>query len=240
MAAPEALIAAHRAQQDRLSAATTGFVKQLFADMFDVKALTPSWQQLEPLLVALVQQRRQISAGLASNFVAAFRASLGVSGRYVPDVPGVALADDIVPWLRAAGPSTAIDLFNAGRAAEVASLTLDSVNGSVVRMVLDGGRDVAASTAERDPKCVGYQRHASGACCAFCAMLTTRVYRSKATAGEGADWHTDCNCTVVPVYRDSQPQPDNTTRYRDLWNESTRGLSGNDARLAFRRAIEGR
>lgn len=231
---------AQKAQQSALADATLKVAGDLWANLFDPKDISGSWRKVEPLLVALVRQRQPISAALASNFLAAFRSSLGVTGRYVPSIISPPTADDIVPWLQAAGRSTAFNLLEAGREAEVGSLTLDSIEGSLTRLVLDGGRGTITTNVDRDPKCIGYQRQASGACCAFCAMLTGNVYASAASAGEGDDWHVKCQCSAVPVYSQNQPAPPNSDAYGALWNESTRGLSGNDARIAFRRAIEGR
>lgn len=235
----ERLIVAQRSQQSGLAAATEQVVARLWRDLFDPKDPNGSWRQVEPLLVALVRQRQQVSAAVASNFVAAFRNSLNVSGRYIPTPAAPLVADDIVPWLRAAAPAEAVKLLNSG-ATDISTATLDKVNGSVIRMVLDGGRSTITTTADRDPRCIGYERHASAACCAFCAMLTGRVYRNAESAGEGRKWHLKCHCAAVPVYSRDQPPPPNSAHFGDLWATSTRGLRGNDARIAFRQAIEGR
>lgn len=209
--------------------------------LFDPKALTPSWEQLEPVLTALVQSRHQISAGVAANYYSALRAAMHAPGRFVPTPSGLLAADDVVPWLRAAGPTTAVDLFNAGRASEVSKLALQAVSGSIERMVLDGGRETVATATETDPQAIGYIRVAGPDACSFCAMLGAgNIYTSAEHAGEGNDWHNGCNCGTEPVFSRRQTLPETVQRYKSLWNETTRGLSGNDARIAFRQAVEGR
>lgn len=228
----------HKRQQSQLVDASLRVAQSLWATLFDPKNINGSWSQVEPLLVGLVQQRHQISAALASSFITELRRSLGVGGRYVPSVPPLLVAEDIIPWLQAAGPAKAMEQAKVG--GEIISSALDSVDGSLTRMILDGGRSTVEINAERDPKCLGWERSASAGCCAFCAMLTGNTYHSAESAGEGRDWHHKCRCDAVPVYSHDQAPPPNTATYRDLWNESTRGLSGNEARIAFRRAIEGR
>lgn len=233
------LTIAQKTQQSALIDATLTVAARIWANLFDEKDTNGSWQRIEPLLVGLIQQRQPISSAVASNFIAALRSALEVPGRYVPTVAPAPTADDIVPWLRAAGPAKAIELLNADRTG-IAADVLESINGSITRQVLDGGRGTVSLNVDRDPRCLGYERHASGSCCSFCAMLTGRIYRSAESAGEGRDWHLKCRCGAVPVYSRDQAPPPNTQHYADLWATSTRGLRGADARLAFRQAIEGR
>jgi hypothetical protein len=50
--------------------------------------------------------------------------------------------------------------------------------------------------------------------------------------------HDNCGCGLRPVYTRFDDLPDRTEDYSDLWMDSTRGLSGADARNAFRKAYE--
>lgn len=96
--------------------------------------------------------------------------------------------------------------------------------------------------------------------CGFCWMLASRgpVYKhdtaglkiskekalEKFTKGELTSefmnqWHTGCDCKVVPVFKTEGWEGYN--RYKaaeSLWKETTKGLSGRDALNAFRRAAE--
>lgn len=250
MSTSERLTVAHYRTQSTIADATERTVQAMFRRVFDPKDIAASWRRLEPLLVALVQQRHQVSAGVAANYVTAFRSSLGVAGRYVPVIDGLMAADDIVPWLRAAGPTTAFNLLDTG--ADVAPGTLTKVTGSVTRMVLDGGRNTSILNVERDTACVGYARQARAGCCAFCAMLAGRgaVYKDESIALRGGfkgptvpdeqRYHHNCKCQPYPIYSRAQALPPNSDQFRETWKEATRGYRGKDALNAFRRVHEGR
>ena len=85
---------------------------------------------------------------------------------------------------------------------------------------------------------LGYRRVTSGNACAFCSMLASRgaVYSQRGASFEA---HDGCSCSPEPVW-DIGPEPEEVTRLRKLWRESTAGLSGKDALNAFRRALSGR
>ncbi|MGW2089665.1 VG15 protein [Streptomyces sp. NPDC001880] len=64
-----------------------------------------------------------------------------------------------------------------------------------------------------------------------------------------ADWeasrgvnrfHDNCHCTLIPVYSREDWIPPESQAFRELYYESTRGLSGPAARAAFRAAVEAR
>lgn len=244
------LTVAHYRTQAAIADATERTVAAMFRSVFDPKDIVGSWRRLEPLLVALVQQRHQVSAGVAANYVAAFRSSMGVAGRYVPVLDGLMAADDIVPWLRAAGPTTAFNLLDTG--ADVTAGTLTKVSGSVSRMILDGGRNTNLLNVERDTAAIGYARQARAGCCAFCAMLASRgtVYKDESIALRGGfrgptvpeeqRYHHHCKCQAVPIYSRDQALPPNSEEFRRLWYKATPGYYGADKLYAFRRAFEGR
>ncbi len=71
---------------------------------------------------------------------------------------------------------------------------------AVIRHISYSARETIRRNAERDPARPRYARVPTGArTCAFCEMLASRgfVYHTKATAGEGRDFHDDCDCQVV-------------------------------------------
>ncbi|WP_459963618.1 VG15 protein [Nocardia sp. IFM 10818] len=101
--------------------------------------------------------------------------------------------------------------------------------------------------------------------CAFCLMLVSRgpVYASAETAGftgknkqarklheAGSEkamrlamrkFHPGCGCIVVPVFdKQDWPGRDSYLAAEDIWKESTKDLHGQDAVIAFRRAVEHR
>lgn len=60
-------------------------------------------------------------------------------------------------------------------------------------------------------------------------------------AGRGIQrFHDNCHCTIIPIYSREDWLPEDSQAFRELWEEATRGLSGAEARRAFRAAIEAR
>lgn len=82
------------------------------------------------------------------------------------------------------------------------------LNAVVDKGVKQGGRDTIRYNAKRDPKKPRYARVPSGAkTCAFCAMLASRgwVYESAETAGAMSEYHSDCDCEIVPSWDKDSP-----------------------------------
>lgn len=212
--------------------------------LLDVRNLDTSWRALETALQALVATRRRDVAGLASSYLEGFRRLEGVAGDL-----NVLLADTYDPValqtsLRVTGPVTVKQSIAAGASEAVAvQRGLVAVSGAVARFVLGGGRDTILRTVQADREALGYMRVTSGKTCAFCAMLASRgpVYKTQKTAGargSGNRYHDHCDCAVEAVYHRDTALPDSTQRFERLWMESTAGLSGQEARNAFRRAYE--
>ena len=100
-----------------------------------------------------------------------------------------------------------------------------------------------ARNAQRDA--IRYARvPMGGETCTFCAMLASRgfVYRSAKAAGEGAHWHRNCRCKVVPetagVVGGYDPE-----EWYGRWQEmraidADPGMSG-EAKLAAKRSLVG-
>jgi hypothetical protein len=131
---------------------------------------------------------------------------------------------------------------------EAARLALVDVSGAASRHVLGGGRDILTTVVDRDELAVGFARVTGAYPCAFCAMTAGRgpVFRSRASAkfttgrsacGAGRRYHDHCGCTVEPLFARDAPWPGRARDFEQLWEDSTEGLSGKDARNAFRRAL---
>jgi hypothetical protein len=107
------------------------------------------------------------------------------------------------------------------------------------RLVLDAGRDTIITNVQADRKAKAWARIPEPNACSFCLMLATRgaVYRTEKSADFKS--HNNCRCHVEPVFTAYEP----SARIREaeaLWASSTRGKSGDAARIAFRQAVEGR
>ena len=239
------LTAQHRAQQIQLRVVTVRDLLKVWR-IFDPKAISESWDTLEPALVALIQSRRVTSAALTAEYLRAFGlAEIGAAPASVQ--ASVLPADEIIPNLRLLGPANAWDLTRKGRtAAEVARTTLTMVAGEVTRQTLNGGRRTLTDTVSRDRRIRGYTRVTDGSPCAFCAMVAGRgpVYRSEQTASFEA--HLKCGCTGEPVYASDAPWSPSAQRYRDMYDQASRAVPssvpksdrGAAVRREFRRLYE--
>jgi hypothetical protein len=188
----------------------------------------------------LLRARHADSAGLASSYLATFRAIEGVDGTLRRALPAPLDPDVIRSSLRGAGLLGTLNARRAGLPPEAARRNgFVRVAGASGSLVLAGGRRALLEGMARDPARPRWQRVTSSRPCAFCAMLATRgpAYRSQA----GADFqaHDHCSCTPEPAYDGSQ-LPAVSRRLREQWSESTAGLSGTDALNAFRRVVEER
>lgn len=235
------LTAAHRAAQARLAAT---FAPRMLAvwRLLDPARLDATAADWLAVAVPLVESDRRRSATLAGDYVSAFRTveiGEGVAPTLAPPSPATA------PSLVVTGPATVkastgrgAPLDRAAEAGRVASTR------AAIRHVLDGGRRTILDTVDADPEAVGWARVTSGDPCSFCAMLASRgpVYRSRGSASFAshptAATHDGDLCSFEPVYIGDGDWPARSRDYRDLWDRSTVGLSGADARRAFRRAHE--
>lgn len=212
--------------------------------LFNVADLETSWPALQAALEALVATRRRDAAGLAASYLRGFRGLEGVTGDLA-----VVLADKYDPEalrvsLAVTGPVTAKRSLALGATETVAAQSAAvAVSGAVSRHILNGGRETILRAVQTDAKALGYMRVTSGKACAFCAMLASRgpVYKSSVTAGargSGNRYHDHCGCSVEPVYSRHAAVPAASQRFEQLWIQSTAGLSGQEARNAFRVAYE--
>jgi len=241
-----ALTERHRRRQLALRAATLKDMLTIWR-AFQVDDIAGTWPTVETALVALIQARWAVSAGLAAAYYGEFRTAEGVTGPLTPTVVPPPLPAEVVRSLRIVGPAAAGRLVALARP-DAAAVTLTNVAGDVSRQVLNGGRETLLGSVDRDPVALGYARVTDGKPCAFCAMLASRgpVYRSNAratVARDGAKYHRACGCTSEPVFSREQPWPGKGREFADLWKQAKRTARGEDGltpAVAFRRAIEGR
>lgn len=77
------------------------------------------------------------------------------------------------------------------------------IEGAMQRWITYYGRETVARNVKRDPKRPRWARVPSGSkTCAFCELLASRgfVYHSKETAGALKQWHSHCDCMIVPSW----------------------------------------
>ena len=139
---------------------------------------------------------------------------------------------------------------------------LQRLDEAVTQLVLNQGRDTIIGAVQQDKYARAWVRVTEPGACSFCLMLALRgaVYKDQRSAGKGSNSlvrkngkafaaniltpsdfkvHDHCRCHAMPIFTAYEP----SARMREmqkLWVDSTKGRSGNDARNAFRQAVEGR
>lgn len=186
----------------------------------------------------VIRARHETSATVAVRYFEAFRAAEGIAGAMAiitGEAPALELAAGLV---RGAGIVGIVRSREAGFSASASARNgLVRVAGTASDLVLAGGRDVITQAADADPETGGrWQRVTSGKACSFCAALAAQGPRFTEHSVR-FEAHNHCACTAEPAYEGSELSPV-ARRYREIWEESTAGLSGDEAMQAFRRAHE--
>jgi hypothetical protein len=118
------------------------------------------------------------------------------------------------------------------------------------RHVLNTGRATILGATMADREAKGWARGLEPGACSFCAMLALRgaVYKRHSFDASNARFegggyaikvHDHCRCHPVPVFGRYEP-PADVREYEAIYKRVTKGLSGADARKAFRAALEDR
>jgi hypothetical protein len=197
--------------------------------------------------ILLVHRYRGLSTLLSQQYVE--RARLIEVGKPGPSmVPDPMPDEQIVRTLLYTGPGSVTRALERGSeplAARRNALTLTLDASSM--LVLNAGRDVVDKTVRADDAALGWMRVTDNSPCSFCAMLASRgaVYKSRESAGAvsggfTSTWHNGCGCQIVPVFSTDPQIPQTSKDAEALWIKATRGLAGNEATKAYRRAVEGR
>lgn len=156
--------------------------------------------------------------------------------------PALPAADDVlartVDWATTPLPGDDVDS------------AMQRLQGTADRLVLNAGRDTITEAVEQDREARGWARSIGLSACSFCAMLAARgaVYKEHSFDRSDRKFkgtvstikvHDHCHCFPTPVFTAYEP-PAHVRRLQADWATVTKGLSGKDARLAWRRHIEGR
>lgn len=232
------LTEAHRLAQARIGAAATGDILTSFA-LLDPTAIDSTIERWLRIAVPAIVRRRETSAQMAASYLTAFRtAELGPS-KWLPSIAAPAALEAIITSLTVTGPISLKKATGRGvlldRAVENATVTTAK---AAMRHVLSGSRDTIMGAVETDDQALGYARSTSGSPCSFCAMVAGRGFVYKTEKSAGFEPHDGCNCQPEPAYSETAELPPGSDRYAQLWAESTAGLFGDEARNAFRRALD--
>lgn len=224
------------------------------ATIRDIIRLWPMWDPDDPAsyerfveaVITLTQARSRDSAALAARYYEMFRDAELPGGVHMTMGRAAVLAEPASPQqirvsIDATARATVYRSLGAGYSRQRAMQEgLVRLTGSIGRHVLNGGRDTIIGSAQHDARCLGWARVTDGDPCPFCAMLASRgpVYKEDTVLKTfaGRKYHDFCGCTAEPVYEGSE-WPGRGREFQSMWNEVTRGFSGQDAVAAWRKAL---
>jgi len=243
MASPQAerLAEQHRVQQVALRAGVSRDVVALLRDLFDTANADRTWPAIQSMLAVMARQQHSTSATLANAYYEQARAEADAPGFYLPVTPADLAEELLKVVLDATGIAAFKRAISLGKtpeeALQIAGVTL---SGSISRLVLNGGRDAILGNVREDRKAVGWARITDKDPCAFCGMLASRggVYKTRETAKFQA--HDHCACMPVPVWSRDEAWLQHSRGLYEQWQKTTEGLSGADARRAWRRYWDNR
>lgn len=194
---------------------------------------------------ALVRQRN--SADEALFFYNQLRKTV-VPGE--PDfLTALATADSqkMLERILATGPYTILSYIKQGFSpSEAKSRAFAAAASAFADEVLKGGRTITGDSIAQDSVALGYGRLPKLNACAFCVMLASRgaVYSKntvlkttgRARFGAGKAYHTNCACTMYPVFDREQKIPLATMSAEQEWLNHTTDVPTRDQLKTFRAA----
>lgn len=205
-------------------------------------------------ILAVVQFWGKASAADALNFYRRERVDAGF-----PDPLPLQIVEPITQLMVDEALAEALKPIGAFHPDE--ELARERLAAAAEQLVFEQYRRQMASAAEIDAAATGWARIPNADACSFCLMLALRgpVYTSKAAAGPNrrsrrnsnrpdvafvgagaAKVHDNCRCGVEPIFGGAYEPSARVREAQALWDKVTKGRSGNDARNAFRQAMEGR
>jgi hypothetical protein len=198
-------------------------------------------------LLALIERYGQMNATQAIAYYRMAR----VTARVVAPLPVLAPAPPPPMEQVARGLESAVQRLRVDEPTpEDLAAVVAEATAIAERHVLNTGRAtiIGATLADREAK--GWARGLEPGACSFCTMLALRgaVYKKHSfdasnSRFEGGGYsikvHDHCRCHPVPVFGKYEP-PADVREYAAIYKRVTKGLSGADARKAFRAALEDR
>jgi hypothetical protein len=222
--------------------------------LLDPENVDGSLDLVKTAILAVVQFYGHAAAAEALEFYQSERAAAGVAtplpAAVVEPITSLMVDDALTEALKPIGA------FHPDP-----QLALDRLSEAAEQLVFEQYRRQMSSATEVDDQATGWARVPNADACSFCLMLALRgpVYTSKAAAGPNrrsrrnpnrpdeaflgagaAKVHDNCRCGVEPVFGGAFEPSARVREAQKVWDEVTKGRSGNDARNAFRQAIEGR
>lgn len=241
----------HYATNVALTAALVASLRKLWP-MINLADVPGSLPRYKTAVAAVVDKFAGAATSLSADHYEALRGSTipGTFRAPIIDLPPVEKVQASLGWatsdLLVTGGDPSI---HEPAPADTVTIVQDKVEAVAQKVVMDAGRNELIAAIEADTKARGWARVTKPDACYFCRMLATRgaVYANQFTAGRAANkrftgdgefkFHNNCHCTIEPLFGRHYEAPAHTRADMALWNKVTKGLSGQDAINAFRRAI---
>lgn len=247
MAIQQDLASAHRRQQAQLRTRIVSDMVTLWNSEFDPSQPGTSWPEVRRLTVSVIRDRYPVSVRLATDYYSQARQIAGLTGDFQPVSVPQPPEEQLVSALNATGIAAYRTALGGGQSPNQAKNTAGvTLSGAASRLVAEGGRQTVHRSAEQDDQALGYMRITDADPCSFCAMLASRgpTYKTAATAGDprggGRRYHDHCACTAAPVFGSDDEWMSQAEDLSQQWVRVTSGLSGDEARNAWRRYWESR
>lgn len=243
---PASLAESHRDGQEALVSLIPAMLRQAWDALLDPHDLKGALPLLVEAVRAIVQQFGSASSVAALDYYRDQRRDAGIVGR----APSLTLAPMPAEDALDAAVRGATSGLYGTVTPESLTTAQDALEDTVSQLVLDQSRRTIMDATVRDPAARGWVRIVEPGACSFCIMLALRhgkgmLYTSKRGAefkahskranGSGGE----CRCHAEPVFTEHEASHRMRTM-QQLWDVSTKGRTGHDARVAFRQAVEGR
>jgi len=204
--------------------------------LFDPRQARKSWPAVKTAVTELVHNRRLVAAEMGQDYYAQARAAAGVPGVFeaagVPPVDAAVLSGT----LDSTGPWTFLRGIQAGKTPQQALQGAGvRMSGAASRLVLQPLREVVIEAVKADPEAIGWARVTASNPCSFCALLASRGFAYKTEQAAGFSAHDSCRCVAVAGFSNDDAELLYSKDLQAAWWKVTDGLSGKDARNAWRR-----
>lgn len=245
----------HQQAQGNLAEAVAVAVARAFV-LVDQHALGDTLPQFKTAVAAIVGKFGQAAASLAiAHYLEARNAAKAAglvaassSFTVAPAGADILATSGLIDWATAGLWTPAGAAFNEAAQAAAVTSALAKAQGVAESLAVTAGRTTTMNAIRRDTQAKGWARVPEAGACARCLMLAARgaVYKAEWTAnfkahhvqanGTGGE----CRCGVEPQFSSHYEPTAQVREAQKVWAESTKGLTGKDAELAFRRAVEKR
>lgn len=240
----------HYAAQLALSASLTQAVQTLWPSLLPLNP--PNIRRLTDALSVLLEAFSGAAVSLSADHYVTVRRNAGVSS----PLPIVRLPPPPRSTVEAIVDAAITERLDESLADFEAKI-LARVQSKIQKALADEARAQTIATVEGDDRALGFARIARPDACAWCLTLAFRsstrgaevgrhygVYKSRKSAGQLPEgdaelnrFHTNCHCTVEPIFDAAfQPAP-HILDAEGLYNEATADAKKGERLNAFRRAL---